>query len=216
MDGQALPAHTRTHEPHAMPPTKPTASSRTATVRRMRSGVKYRPIRFLQPRGFAVSVIRFASYPGPAGWASWAGSSRASDAKLIPMMRALVVIAVTIAPTGRLEAQTADSSGALHGVYSDSQAMRGASVFRRVCSACHVTTQFSGATFRGAWSGRNAFELFELIRTTMPQDNPGRLRRQEYADVVAYVFRLNGMPPGTRDLPTDSDSLRAISFGARP
>ena len=69
--------------------------------------------------------------------------------------------------------------------YTTEQADRGDAVFRRVCSACHTASQFSGSGFRDGWNGRPVFELFQQIRTTMPMDNPGRLRREQYADVVA-------------------------------
>jgi mono/diheme cytochrome c family protein len=114
------------------------------------------------------------------------------------------VLAVTLC-SAPAAAQTAAT-------YTDSQAVRGSQVFRRVCSNCHVSSFFSAAAFRSSWSGRAAGELFDLIRSTMPQDNPGQLRRQEYADVLAYIFRLNGVPPGEAELPTDSESLHAITF----
>lgn len=94
----------------------------------------------------------------------------------------------------------------------NAQADRGDAVFRRVCAQCHVVSQFSAEAFRGAWRGRSAWEIFELIRTTMPQDNPGRLRRQEYADLVAYLFRLNGVPAGDTELAPDTAALRRVLF----
>lgn len=127
---------------------------------------------------------------------------------LIPRIRSLVVIAVTLGVAAPLAAQTNAPA-----VYSDSQALRGAAVFRRICSACHATSQFTGTGFFGAWAGRPVFEMFEQIRTTMPQDNPGRLRRQEYIDVVAYVLSLNGVPAGSRELPPEEVVLRQVYFG---
>ena len=83
-------------------------------------------------------------------------------------------------------------------------------VFRRICAQCHVATQFSGVPFKTAWGGRPAFELFEQIRTTMPNDNPGSLPRQQYADVIAYVMRLNGVAPSATELPVDESALRRV------
>lgn len=102
------------------------------------------------------------------------------------------------------------------GAYTEAQAGRGQAVFRAVCAQCHVASLFAGASFRRSWTGRPAFDLFELIRTRMPDDNPGRLRRQEYADVLAYLFKLNGVPAGAVELPADPDSLRRIVFQPAP
>jgi len=102
------------------------------------------------------------------------------------------------------------------GGYTAEQALRGAATFRQVCAACHVVTQFSGEPFRRAWAGRPARELYEIIRTTMPQDNPGRLRRAQYADVVAYFLSLGGTRPGDVDLLPDSAVLSRVTFPLVP
>jgi hypothetical protein len=49
----------------------------------------------------------------------------------------------------------------------------------------------------------------------MPQDNPGGLRRQEYADVLAYLFELNGLPAGDTALPADDCGLRRIRIATK-
>jgi hypothetical protein len=68
----------------------------------------------------------------------------------------------------------------------------------------------------GAWETRTAFDLFELIRTTMPIDNPGRLSREQYVDIVAYLFKLNRLPVGDRPLPADDEGLKQIRIEAKP
>lgn len=132
--------------------------------------------------------------------------------------RSSVVAAILCLPAARaLRAQDAAAAPpAPPSAYSAEQAARGENVFRRICAQCHVVTQFSGDPFHRAWAGRPAFELFELIRTRMPEDNPGRLRRQEYADVVSYLLKLNGAPPGAAELVPDADSLRQVRFPTAP
>ncbi len=121
--------------------------------------------------------------------------------------------AVTAPPSLRAQADSATTSrpGAAGG-YTEAQAARGQVVFRQVCSSCHHTSQFMSPAFRQGWAGRTAAEMFEQIRTTMPLENPGRLRRQEYADVLAYVFRLNGLPAGEVELSADPEALRRVRF----
>jgi S-disulfanyl-L-cysteine oxidoreductase SoxD len=46
----------------------------------------------------------------------------------------------------------------------------------------------------------------------MPQDRPGSLSAEEYADVVAYILRLNGRPAGERELPADAALLARMRW----
>jgi hypothetical protein len=48
----------------------------------------------------------------------------------------------------------------------------------------------------------------------MPLDNPGRLNRGQYADLVAYLLQLSGMPAGDRPLPSNDVALKAIRIEA--
>ena len=50
----------------------------------------------------------------------------------------------------------------------------------------------------------------------MPDDNPGGLSVQQYTDVVAYIFKINGMPAGTDSLSSDPEALRQIRIEAKP
>ncbi|MES2523123.1 MAG: cytochrome c [Gemmatimonadota bacterium] len=97
------------------------------------------------------------------------------------------------------------------GIFSDEQAERGNAVFKRGCLECHTSKDMSNADFRLAWNGRTVFELFEIIRTTMPDGAPGTMTREEYADVTAYLLKLNGMPAGATAMPGDS-TLSALKI----
>jgi hypothetical protein len=46
----------------------------------------------------------------------------------------------------------------------------------------------------------------------MPKNDPGSLSEQEYVDVMSYMLRLNGMPVGFDELPTDSVALTKIKI----
>lgn len=109
-----------------------------------------------------------------------------------------------------------DTTTTLDGSFTESQADRGATTYRKHCTECHVPAAVTGAPFRRAWAGRTLYDYFELLRTTMPNDNPGRLSRREYADLVAYLLRLSGMPAGERTVPTDAEALKRIRIVAPP
>ena len=90
--------------------------------------------------------------------------------------------------------------------------------FQSVCVQCHATGGLANADFRHNWSGRNAFDLLERIRSTMPQNRPGTLTQGTYVAIVAYLIKLNGMTVTTRLVSTDSSALAAIrlTFPASP
>ena len=110
--------------------------------------------------------------------------------------------------TGRLVAQELTT---LDGVYTAEQAEAGKATYVRVCSACHTLDWYRGDIVR-AWEGGSVYGLFEIISTTMPQDNPGSLQRRDYVDVLAYILELNGLPAGSDPLPTGRSRLSAIKF----
>jgi S-disulfanyl-L-cysteine oxidoreductase SoxD len=102
------------------------------------------------------------------------------------------------------------------GVYSTSQAGRGQALFQSLCTTCHAPDRFTGEEFVSAWSGKPIVELFKAVQT-MPEDNPGSLSAQQYADVMAYFLSLNKYPAGSDELKGDADALSSIQFeAARP
>ena len=95
-------------------------------------------------------------------------------------------------------------------LYSAAQARRGQSLYDKHCVTCHSASTHTGAAFRMAWDKQSVYELWEQIRTTMPLDGPGKLSPREYADIVAYILKLNRLPAGPTDLPAEPDALRPL------
>src|SRR5262245_48205077 len=73
------------------------------------------------------------------------------------------------------------------GVFSAKQAERGENSYRVTCQACHAKSEYTGDKFKNSFVSKTAYDVFNQIRTTMPDDNPGSLERQEYVDLVAYI-----------------------------
>ena len=104
------------------------------------------------------------------------------------------------------------------GVYSDEQAGRGEAIYQKECARCHGVSlsggeeapPLSGAAFLANWNGTTMGDLSERIRTTMPPDAPGRLSRQQNADVLAHILRVNGFPTGKSELPKETEILKQI------
>lgn len=88
--------------------------------------------------------------------------------------------------------------------------------FRAACFECHATGALANADFRLKWTGRSAYDLFESIRSTMPESDPGSLTQGTYVAVVSYLMKMNGMPVGTSALPADSAGLSIVKLMFAP
>src|ERR1700687_4687747 len=94
------------------------------------------------------------------------------------------------------------------GVYTSEQAARGGALYANNCASCHGTSltggesapPLTGGEFSSNWFGLTVGDLFERIRTTMPADRPGRINRQQNADILAYILSMNQFPDGRLEL----------------
>ena len=102
---------------------------------------------------------------------------------------------------------TAHAQSTPQAFFTDSQSVRGQQWFEASCLSCHPTRDISSNDFRLRWNGRTALDLYDRISTTMPQAEPGSLSRRAYADIVAYLMRINGLPAGSTALTADSTTL---------
>ena len=106
------------------------------------------------------------------------------------------------------------------GVYTEEQAKRGEPIYQKECAACHgdqlsggeSAPPLTGGAFLANWNGLSVGDLFDRIRKTMPQSNPGRLSRQQDADVLAFIFSRNKFPAGKTELYKQSEMLKEIRF----
>jgi mono/diheme cytochrome c family protein len=94
--------------------------------------------------------------------------------------------------------------------YTADQAARGAQAYRATCARCHAAGTQTGAAFATAWGGRRVYDLYSTLTNTMPQDNPGSLHDDQYADVVAYLLQMNHVPAGQVALRPDTAQLRSM------
>jgi mono/diheme cytochrome c family protein len=101
-------------------------------------------------------------------------------------------------------------------LFTSAQARRGQSLYQRNCIECHNAEAYTGAVFRRVWVGKSPYELWELIRTTMPEDGPGQLKLEEYSDIVAYMLRMNGYPAGDTELPAEAEKLQQLRIDPLP
>ena len=118
---------------------------------------------------------------------------------------------------GALLAQEASKS-VWDGVYTEEQAGRGQALYNKHCASCHADTltggemspPLAGGEFLSNWNGLTLGDLFERIRTTMPQNNAGKLSREVNADILAYILSVNKFPAGKAELPHQTEFLKEI------
>ncbi len=111
------------------------------------------------------------------------------------------------------------------GLYTPEQVKRGRAIYRAECSVCHSPDlngrkadggpALRGAAFLQRWRGEPVGTLIDPAQELMPAAHPGKLGRQAYVDVIAYILERNGAPAGVFELPTDAAALKKlpIAFG---
>lgn len=130
----------------------------------------------------------------------------------ILIVSALLGAAMTLDALGPLD-QAADAARTTKdGVFSEQQVERGEQAFIDSCEACHEPRQFVGAAYMDGWTGETLDDFVGFIQDTMPEDNPGGLRRSIYVSIVTYVLSLNGMPTGEANLDESEAALSAITI----
>jgi mono/diheme cytochrome c family protein len=129
--------------------------------------------------------------------------------------RVLTMLLCVLAPP--LAAQSnGGTERTLAGAFSDEQVRQGDQTFQSYCLSCHTPTFHTGEQFRMSWFGRTVYDYFKVVKTTMPEDNPGGLTDDEYTRVITYIFKMNGFPAGADALPTDTLVMKSIRIAAPP
>ncbi|MGA2883085.1 MAG: cytochrome c [Bryobacteraceae bacterium] len=106
------------------------------------------------------------------------------------------------------------------GVYTLEQAKRGSALYANECASCHGTAlnggesapPLTGGEFFSNWNGLTVGDLFQRIRVSMPADNPGKLTREQDADILAFMLNTNQFPEGSIELDHRTEVLKQIRF----
>jgi alcohol dehydrogenase (cytochrome c) len=97
------------------------------------------------------------------------------------------------------------------GPYTAEQASAGKAAYDTNCAACHGADlqgsfPLAGEGFIGGWSARTTRDLYGIVQTTMPANNPGGLSEATYVNIIAYILQFNRIPPGTTPLTATTDA----------
>ena len=64
----------------------------------------------------------------------------------------------------------------------------------------------------GDWWSLLTGDLFERIRISMPADRPGRLTREQDADILAFMLSVSEFPAGKAELGRQTEVFKQIRF----
>jgi len=106
------------------------------------------------------------------------------------------------------------------GIYTEEQSTRGQGLYSQECASCHggeltggeMAPPLAGGEFLAGWDGLTVGDLFERVRISMPQNNPGSLSGQQNADILAFMFKASKFPTGTTELAKEAGILKQIKF----
>ena len=145
------------------------------------------------------------------------GSSGPGDDRVAGFSLVLLLAAAFAFPVaGWAQSAPPASRSTRAGVYTADQALKGQELYVMHCVSCHSAITHTGPEFAGKWEGRPFWELYSFVRDAMPKSDPGSLTEREYITVLAYVLKMNGMPPGEAALSTDSTELSRIRIEFKP
>ena len=143
--------------------------------------------------------------------------ARASGREKAAVQQLLVLaFAVALPTAGWAQGAAPVTRSTRAGVYTADQAVKGQELYAMHCVSCHPAVTHTGAEFSAKWEGRPFWELYSLVRETMPKSEPGSLTEREYVTVLAYLLKMNGMPPGPAPMSPDSTELSRITIEFKP
>src|ERR1700680_2795015 len=130
------------------------------------------------------------------------------------------LIGMTVAGMVRRVAEQEKAQWA--GGSTEDRAKRGEPMYQQYCASCHgpdmsggeMAPGLAGGEFSSNWNDLTLGQLFDRMRTSMPQNNPGSLSRQQCADILAFILNKGSAPAGQTELPTQSEVLGMIKYVA--
>ena len=104
-------------------------------------------------------------------------------------------------------AAQAPSRSVKDGVYTAAQATRGRALYEEKCESCHAKRMWGHD-----WPEKSLFDVYDIVKNFMPEDNPGSLSAPQTRDVIAYILQNNKLPPGRTELPELESDLKQITL----
>jgi len=104
--------------------------------------------------------------------------------------------------------------------FTAAQVAAGKTAYNASCAVCHGSTMtngtfgtpLAGEYFKTMWMGRSVRAFYDKSQKTMPPAAPGSLAKDVYANIVAYIFEVNGLKAGNSALPPGGDALDKMTI----
>jgi len=93
------------------------------------------------------------------------------------------------------------------GVYTTAQATRGRALYDEKCADCHANRMWGQD-----WPEKSVFDVYDVVKNFMPEDNPGSLSAAQTRDILAYILQNNKLPAGKAELPEAEADLKQITL----
>lgn len=128
--------------------------------------------------------------------------------------------ASTDAAAATAAVESASAPAGIAPTFTAAQADRGKVAYEANCVSCHgqnlisatYGTPLAGEYFDGKWIGQSVAALYTHAHDKMPPSRPGTLPAETYADLVAYILEVNGLPAGDTELPSDVAQLEGMTI----
>ncbi len=112
------------------------------------------------------------------------------------------------------------ATGGIPPQFTAAQAAVGKTAYNSNCAVCHGSTMtngtfgtpLAGAYFKKQWQGRAVRAFYDRSVKTMPLAAPGSLVAETYANIVVYIFEMNGIKAGYSELPAGGDMLEKMTI----
>src|SRR4029078_686281 len=104
-------------------------------------------------------------------------------------------------------------------VSAKGKAAKGEGIYKEKCEKCHGADaagadapSLADSGFAGDWDGLTVAQLFDRTRSSMPQDAPQSMSREETVNIIAYLLSKNNFPAGDGDLSERGEMLGTIKY----
>lgn len=163
----------------------------------------------------------FTYLDGPVA-ANAAGKTRAAARR--DMLRDAAYSAHDVGHIIKIADGATDASAAPSPSFDRAQVAHGKSLYGSACAKCHganmqgvTAPALSGPAFAPASGSHLTIGgIYTYMSTNMPADRPGKMKDEEYADIMAYLLSANGYAPGTVKLTADSARGSTTKLNAGP
>jgi mono/diheme cytochrome c family protein len=98
------------------------------------------------------------------------------------------------------------------GLFNNQQAKSGKRLYKKYCKSCHEGNYFGPVLL--AWQGEQLASFFDVMKSAMPENDPGSLEQEQYTDLLAYILKISGYPQDNRSLDPGRSEFSSIVIEA--